>query len=68
VLEKKNAALEKSKTTFKGIKSNPKKNFVSTDRGIAERVVEFVVVLKIPWEDFKVSNCMALRFSHLSGK
>ena len=37
-------------------------NFVGTDRGIDERVVELVIVLKIPWEGFKASNCMALRF------
>lgn len=45
----------------------PKKNFVGTGRGIDERLVEFVVVLKIPWEDFKVSNYMALRFRHHEG-
>jgi len=40
---------------------------VGTGRRIDERVVEFVVVLKIPWEDFKVSNCMALGFRHHEG-
>jgi hypothetical protein len=44
----------------------PKKNFVGTGRGI-ERFVEFVVELKIGWEDFKVSNCMALNFMRREG-
>jgi len=40
---------------------------VGTDKGTDERVVKFVVVLKIPREDFKASNCMVLRFLHHEG-
>jgi hypothetical protein len=40
---------------------------VATGRGIDARVVEFVIVLKIPQENFKASNCMALRFMHHEG-
>jgi hypothetical protein len=36
-------------------------------RGIDEKVLEFVVVQQIPWEDFKASNCRVAIFMHHEG-
>jgi hypothetical protein len=43
------------------------KEFVGLSRGTDETGLKFVVAQKIPWEDFKASNCRAIIFMHYEG-